>query len=146
LYVRVAVVDDAGFGLGGGRGVYGKEVYSGVLSVKAYVNKHWWSFFQVLKVSPSSQKLEYVAYYAIPLVAILLLAVNTFWFLTFLLAVLALIEVHSLARGYYRVLSVRERLAYPVILVLARIFRSYLALAGLLYNVTIRGLAYRARR
>jgi len=31
--VRVAVVDDAGFGLGGGRGVYGKEVYSGVLSV-----------------------------------------------------------------------------------------------------------------
>jgi len=113
---------------------------------KAYVNKHWWSFFQVLKVSPSSQKLEYVAYYAIPLTAILLLAVNTFWFLTFLLAVLALIEVHSLARGYYRVLSVRERLAYPVILVLARIFRSYLALAGLLYNVTIRGLAYRARR
>jgi glycosyltransferase involved in cell wall biosynthesis len=114
--------------------------------VKAYVSKHWWSFLQVLKVSPSSQKLEYVAYYAIPLVAILLLAVNTFWFLTFLLAVLALIEVHSLARGYYRVLSVWERLAYPVILVLARIFRSYLALAGLLYNVTIRGLAYRARR
>jgi glycosyltransferase involved in cell wall biosynthesis len=31
--VRVAVVDDAGFGLGGGRGVYGKEIYSGVLSV-----------------------------------------------------------------------------------------------------------------
>jgi glycosyltransferase involved in cell wall biosynthesis len=32
LYMRIAVVDDAGFGLGGGRGVYGKEVYSGVLS------------------------------------------------------------------------------------------------------------------
>ena len=30
--MRIAVVDDAGFGLGGGRGVYGKEVYSGVLS------------------------------------------------------------------------------------------------------------------
>jgi glycosyltransferase involved in cell wall biosynthesis len=32
LYMRIAVVDDAGFGLGGGRGVYGKEVYSGILS------------------------------------------------------------------------------------------------------------------
>ena len=31
--MRIAVVDDAGFGLGGGRGVYGKEVYSGILSV-----------------------------------------------------------------------------------------------------------------
>jgi len=30
--VRIAIVDDAGFGLGGGRGVYGKEVYSGILS------------------------------------------------------------------------------------------------------------------
>jgi len=31
--MKVAVVDDAGFGLEGGRGVYGKEVYSGILSV-----------------------------------------------------------------------------------------------------------------
>jgi glycosyltransferase involved in cell wall biosynthesis len=31
--MKVAVVDDAGIGLGGGRGVYGKEVYSGILSV-----------------------------------------------------------------------------------------------------------------
>jgi glycosyltransferase involved in cell wall biosynthesis len=30
--VRIAVVDDAGFGLEGGGGVYGKEVYSGILS------------------------------------------------------------------------------------------------------------------
>jgi len=31
--MKVAVLDDAGLGLGGGRGVYGKEVYSGILSV-----------------------------------------------------------------------------------------------------------------
>jgi glycosyltransferase involved in cell wall biosynthesis len=31
--MKVAVVDDAGFGLGGGTSVYGKEVYSGILSV-----------------------------------------------------------------------------------------------------------------
>jgi len=31
--MKVVVVDDAGIGLGGGRGVYGKEVYSGILSV-----------------------------------------------------------------------------------------------------------------
>jgi glycosyltransferase involved in cell wall biosynthesis len=102
---------------------------------KAYTSKHWWSFFQVLKVSHSSQKLEYAVYYMIPLIAILLLVTNIFWFLTFLVVVLAFIEVYSFIRGYYRVLSARERLVYPVILVLVRVTRSYLALIGLLYNI-----------
>jgi len=30
--VKIAIVDDAGFGLGSGRGVYGKESYSGIFS------------------------------------------------------------------------------------------------------------------
>lgn len=30
--VSVAIIDDAGFGLGGGRGVYGKEIYSELLA------------------------------------------------------------------------------------------------------------------
>jgi glycosyltransferase involved in cell wall biosynthesis len=102
---------------------------------KAYVNKHWWSFFQVLKVSPLYQKLEYAVYYTIPLVAILLLVVDIYWFFEFLVAVLGSIEVYSFVRGYYRVLSVWERLAYPVILILVRIVRSYLALTGLLYSL-----------
>jgi glycosyltransferase involved in cell wall biosynthesis len=102
---------------------------------KAYTSKHWWSFFQVLKVSHPSQKLEYAVYYMIPPIAILLLVANIFWFLAFLAVVLAFIEVYSFIRGYYRVLSARERLVYPVILVLVRITRSYLALIGLLYNI-----------
>jgi len=102
---------------------------------KTYVDKHWWSFFQVLKVSPLYQKLEYAVYYMLPPVAILLLVVNIYWFLAFLLAVLGSIEVYTIARGYYRVLSVWERLAYPVILILVRIARSYLALTGLLYSL-----------
>ena len=101
----------------------------------AYVNKHWWSFFQVLKVSPLSQKLEYAVYYLIPLVAILLLVVNIYWFLAFLVAVLGSIEFYSFVRGYYRVLSVWEWIAYPMILILVRIARSYLALTGLLYSL-----------
>jgi len=32
LKLRIAVIDDAGFGLGGGRGVFGKEVYSELLA------------------------------------------------------------------------------------------------------------------
>ena len=118
----------------------GDVIRSVVRYARAYVDKHWWSFFQVLRVSPLSQKLEYVSYYLIPPAAVLLLVLDVFWFLAFLLATLTLVEVYSFVRGYYRVLSIWERLAYPPILVLARVTRSYLALAGLLYNTIRKGI------
>ena len=118
----------------------GDVIKSVVRYARAYVDKHWWSFFQVLRVSPLSQKLEYVSYYLIPPAAVLLLVLDVFWFLAFLLATLTLVEVYSFVRGYYRVLSIWERLAYPPILVLARVTRSYLALAGLLYNTIRKGI------
>ena len=117
------------------------RVLKGFMSYfKAYVNKHWWSFFQVLKVSPLPQKLEYAFYYLVPPIAVLLLVADVLWFLAFLITLIASIEVYSFVRGYYRALSLWERLAYPVVLVLVRVIRSYLALAGLLYNIIKRGI------
>jgi len=101
---------------------------------KAYVNKHWWSFFEVLKVSPLSQLLEYVAYYLLPLTALALLLINPVWGLLLIAAVLAYVELNSFARGYYRVLSLKGRVAYPLLLTLVRVVRAYLALVGYLYN------------
>jgi hypothetical protein len=101
---------------------------------KVYINKHWWSFFQVLKVSPLSQILEYILYYLTPIIAFLLLIVNVFWLLIFLVVISIFIEIYSFIRGYYRVLNLWERMIYPIILFLVRIIRSYLALAGFFYN------------
>ena len=101
---------------------------------KVYVNKHWWSFFQVLKVSPLSQILEYILYYLTPVIAFLLLMVNVFWLLIFLVATFISIEIYSFIRGYYRVLNLWERMIYPITLFLVRIIRSYLAFAGFFYN------------
>ena len=102
--------------------------------IRAYMNKHWWSFFQVLKVSPLSQILEYILYYLTPVVAFLLLIVNVFWLLIFLVATSISIEIYSFIRGYYRVLNLWERMIYSITLFLVRITRSYLALAGFFYN------------
>jgi len=101
---------------------------------EAYVNKYWWTFFEVLKVSPLPQLLEYIAYYLLPLTALALLMINPVWGLLLIVVVLAYIELNSFIRGYYRVLSLKERVAYPLLLTLVRVVRAYLALVGYLYN------------
>jgi hypothetical protein len=80
-----------------------------------------------------TQKLEYANYYLLLLVFILLF-LNIHWCLIFLLAIFMYIEVYSIAKGYYRKLGLWERLTYPIILVLIRVFRSYLALLGFINN------------
>jgi glycosyltransferase involved in cell wall biosynthesis len=102
--------------------------------INTYIKKHWWSFFQVLKISPFSQKFEYTIYYLLPLVFTSLLFLNMHWCLIFLMVIFMSIEVYSIAKGYYRKLSLWERLTYPIILVLIRVFRSYLALLGFISN------------
>lgn len=101
---------------------------------RAYVTKHWWSFLQVMKVSPSSQLSEYLFYFILPIAFFTLLILNPVYALVLVVGLAVLTIIYSFARGYYRRLSLIERIAYPLLLVAVRIARVYLAVIGYLYN------------
>ncbi len=104
--------------------------------VRQYVNKHWWSMYQVLKVGPLSQKLEYAWYIISPLLLISSLICGEYLYaLLLIVATLITIELVNAVKGYYRAFGITQRITYPVITYIARNVRAYLFLAGLIKNV-----------
>jgi len=111
-----------------------------------YIDKHWWSFWQVMKSSPLSQLVEYAGYYALPVILLsALLTAGIKGFLLSLGIVVAIIDTYSLLMRYYSRLSLLERLTYPLVLVAVRSIRAYLALIGLIHN-KLRGREPRQRK
>ena len=104
--------------------------------IRQYVNKHWWSMYQVLKVSPLSQKLEYAWYIMSPILLLVLLVLHEYLYAIMLIAVaLVFIELINAVKGYFRAFSIAQRLTYPIITYVTRNVRAYLFLAGLIKNV-----------
>jgi glycosyltransferase involved in cell wall biosynthesis len=107
------------------------------LYISSYIWKHWWSFLQVMKSSPTSQLFEYIGYFVLPILLFVLGLKNWTYSIGFTIVFLTMIILHNFLMGYYRKLKLWERLVYPVLLVLVRILRVYLVLIGLLNNYII---------
>jgi glycosyltransferase involved in cell wall biosynthesis len=108
--------------------------------VKSYITKHYWSVVQVLKVSPKAQILEYIAYTLLPVIIITMISENILLGSIFLITLLLYIDAYYLIKGYYSIFRLYERLLYPLLLTIVRIFRTYLVLLGISYNKVFKRL------
>ena len=103
--------------------------------MRSYLGKHYWSFIQVFKVSPLNQLLEYICYLVLPP----LVVVTGFLIQCYLVPVLIVVttvvyvELNALIRGYYKSLSLGRRLAYPLMLTLVRLVRTWLSFMAFTY-------------
>lgn len=97
--------------------------------IRSYVNKHWWSFFEVMKISPLQQKLEYLSYFLLPWIGAALLT-TPLYLLAYIAIITATNTLYALIRSYYRRYSFRERLIYPNILLAIRVLRINAAVIG----------------
>ncbi len=104
--------------------------------VNEYISRSWRTFFTVMKSSPLSQRLEYMAYFMAPWLFIVLVIVRPFWALLYASTVLVADIVYSaLIRRYYRAYRLNERLMYPLVLLFVRIIRTNLAVIGYLRSL-----------
>ena len=104
--------------------------------IRQYVNKHWWSMYQVLKVSPMSQRLEYIWYIVNPILLLLLLLLHEYTYAIILIIMtFTAVELINAIKGYFRVFGIVQRLIYPIITYIIRNVRAYLFLAGLIKNI-----------
>ncbi len=101
---------------------------------ESYVGKHWWSMLQVFKVGSASLRATYIFYLLNQVLFLILLATTPLFALAQLLTVGGSVIAWDATKGYYKVFSLRERLAYPVILLIVRSVRVDLFLVGLLRN------------
>ncbi len=102
--------------------------------VSEYLHKNWWSMWQVMKVSPIAQTLEYVGYALVPALLLLLVILDFGLGLLSVALSLAAISLYALAKGYYRTYAMKRRISYPLILTWIRVFRTYLLILGLVVN------------
>jgi glycosyltransferase involved in cell wall biosynthesis len=98
----------------------------------SYINRNYRTFFEVMKSSSLSQKMEYVFYFLMPLAALGLLFFNYFGLIFYLILIISTVDVWSLSKGYYRVFPLKKQLSYPIVLIAARVIRTYLAVLGLI--------------
>ncbi len=102
--------------------------------VRQYIKRDWWSMIEVLKVSPTTQLLEYLFYFTDPIILIALFIVGWPYFVTYTILLGAIIVLHSWSKGYYQVFSRLQRIAFPILMFLVRSFRTYLTLIGFIIN------------
>jgi len=108
----------------------------GVLKyAKSYMDKNWRTFFEVMKSSPLSQRLEYAFYFVAPWIFVALLIVNPLYAVLYATVLTSITLLYSSLRGYYKVFSLAERALYPILLLLVRILRANLAVAGYLKSL-----------
>ena len=110
------------------------------LYANSYLRRNYKTFFEVMKSSPLSQQAEYFSYFLMPIVGLGLLIVNPLFTLIYALFLVAIIDAYSFAEGYYRVFGISKRSTYPIVLIFARIVRSYLSVLGLLTATIAKGL------
>ena len=115
----------------------GKSLHGILNYARQYVNKHWWSMYQVLRISPLSQRLEYTWYIISPILLLTLLLIHEYIYAVMLVTITFIVMelVNNVVKGYYRVFGITQRIAYPVITYIARNVRAYLFLAGLIKNM-----------
>jgi cellulose synthase/poly-beta-1,6-N-acetylglucosamine synthase-like glycosyltransferase len=99
---------------------------------RQYLDRNSWSMFQALKVGPAAQLLEYALYLLTPTSFLILLALNVYWALVFLVAAITTSIISGLLKGYYRAFSLRERISYWLLLLSIRTVRAHLFLIGTL--------------
>jgi len=102
--------------------------------IRQYIKANWWSMIQVLKVSPTTQLLEYLFYFTNPMILIALFIKGWFYFVTYTLSLGSVIVLHNWYKGYYRVFSRLQRIAFPILMFLIRSLRTYLTLIGFIVN------------
>lgn len=111
------------------------KVSRGLSALKSYINSylngHYKTFFWVMNSSSLSQRLEYTLYFVLPLIGVCLGFVNLLYLLIYVLSIVVAIDLHSLIKRYYSAFSFKKRLAYPLLIVAIRVFRTYLSLLGL---------------
>jgi len=114
------------------------RVKQGIAALLAYANsyltRNYRTFFEVMKSSPVSQRVEYAIYFFMPLIGLGLLP-NPLYVLVYVLLLISVMDAHSFIKGYYRIFGLRKRLAYPIILIFVRIVRTYLSILGLLMRI-----------
>mgnify|MGYP001626356098 FL=1 len=93
--------------------------------------------YQVLRISPLSQRLEYTWYIISPILLLTLLLIHEYTYAVMLVTITFIVMelVNNVVKGYYRVFGITQRIAYPVITYIARNVRAYLFLAGLIKNM-----------
>lgn len=100
--------------------------------LRGYMTKHWRTFFEVMKVSPLNQKVEYLFYFIFPISALFILwLAGAAYFIAFLSIVFSSATLNSFLRGYYSRLRFVERIVYPSMLFAIRVLRTYLSVACL---------------
>lgn len=90
--------------------------------------KNYWAFFQVMRSSPTRQRLEYALYLISPYVLFGLFAVGIVYSFFYFIGLACLVVMNSLfIRRQYRKLNFRQRITYPWIMFLIRVIRTNLA-------------------
>ncbi|WP_460024998.1 glycosyltransferase family 2 protein [Infirmifilum sp. SLHALR2] len=110
----------------------------GVLKyVKSYINKDWRTFFEVMRSSPLSQRLEYAFYFIAPWIFVALLPLSPLHAVLYATALTSATLLYSLLRRYYKMFSPADRVLYPLLLLLARILRTNLSVVGYLKSLIV---------
>jgi len=115
---------------------YVKRLFRNLINyVNVYLNRNWRTFFIVMKSSPLPQKLEYAIYFVIPWILVALLLASPVYALLYIALLITVTTLYSILKGYYKVFGFGERMLYPILLLLIRVLRTNLAMAGYLKNL-----------